>query len=307
MNIRSIVRLLFWAGYSTVVVGGTPVSSPLGFQITIPDGFENRPDLEQGKQVLAYERKERGGQFPTMIVVTRLHGVIGNERIDEDDIKAAFPEASAFYEKWRGLDVFTMRVPQTVDGRRTVGLQRPDPARRRGGAARRRRRAGAEEELRALLQTLLADFDGHSNLLNDAERSDRMVYLLVGLIVTGLIAVAGWSRHDREAKEAAARAGASLPPKVSHADKYVGRSMLIGAGIGAVVGAVWMYLDVMPNWAGALGGALLGGLGGLFAGLPIELLTALVIRPGSKGEASKPSSDDALWASADIFGAKQGR
>ncbi len=295
------------------------VNNSLGFRFNIPDGFIREESRATGKMLHVFRRPAPGNGQDTYIVVSRLDGTIGREKISAKQAAVIRPGMTILSEKWRGFDVEVFRIADAVDGRQTVRLHAQIPLAGEAIQVGVMGDLSAEPELQILLHGLLDHLEGHSNWLGVSERSDRVLYLVSGGIVAILVFALGRLRMSRErnapetviGRKFLAGGGASCsvcgahlpklgavkckvcdaPQKSSNStERRVGKCMLWGLACGAVLGGMWGYDFVAREWAGALGGALVMSLLGMLLGLIAGLVGVLVRRLTGKSEAAASST-----------------
>ncbi|WP_161967505.1 hypothetical protein [Fimbriiglobus ruber] len=104
-----LVLVYLPAGYA----GETVANPQLGFRLSVPDGFVREPERVQGQVVYAFQRPPEGEQkVGTFIVVSRLGGVIGREKLDPKVIASKNPQVSLTSERWKAFDIEVFRVPE---------------------------------------------------------------------------------------------------------------------------------------------------------------------------------------------------
>jgi hypothetical protein len=277
------------------------VNRTFGFEMRIPAGFIREDSLATGKVIYVFRRPAQGERQETFILVSRLEGTIGREKITPQQASAAKPGMSIYSEQWHGLEVEAFRIANVVGGRPTLRLHAQIPL---AGEAIQVGIIGdesAEPELRTLLHQLLTHLEGRSNWLNNAERNDRVLFLAAGGAIVLLVLALGYARRTRERRNSdlvdrtlsASGAVCSVcispvhkakanqcsvcgaPQKSSsNTERLVGRSMLYGMACGTVLGGMWGYDFIAKGSAGALGGALVMSIPGMLLGLVAGLFWA---------------------------------
>jgi hypothetical protein len=173
--------------------------SQFGYSFTVPDGFVPAPDKVRGKIIHAFRRPAASGQFGTLLVVSRMNGILDRRGIDTSEAARISPSMTVSTEKWQGFDVSLLRLPQVAEGRQVVFLNAQIPL---AGEAIQVTVAGdesRERELHGLLRTVLSGLEGRSNWLDTSERTDRAIYVLIGAGVAVLVWRLGKTRKIAKA------------------------------------------------------------------------------------------------------------
>jgi hypothetical protein len=181
------VCLVFILGLAAAALGaGEAVSHPqLGFRLTVPDGFKPAPERIQGKVLYAYQREAAAGQpVGTFLLVSRLGGVLGREKITPQQIAAANPRVTVIDDKWKGFDVQVFRVPEEADGVQMLTFNAQVPLKPEAVQVTVIGEAAREAELRGVLRSALDGLDGETNWLTDKQRMDSLTDGMAQLIVT---------------------------------------------------------------------------------------------------------------------------
>jgi len=172
---------------------GEVVSHPqLGLRLSVPDGFVQDPDRVQGQVVYAFQRPPAGEQkLGTFIVVSRLGGVLGREKLDPREVASKSPNVSLTNEKWKGFDLEVFRVPEQAGELRLLTFNAQVPLKPEAVQVAVIGEAGGEAELRNILQSVLSNLDGQTNWLNTEQRVNRLAEGTTRLAITvGVLVVA---------------------------------------------------------------------------------------------------------------------
>ena len=323
MRIRSVrlFALLILALAPAAVVAEELVDTQFGFRLSVPSGFQRDDSLVKGHLIYAFRRAGVAGGQDTFLIISRLEGTIGREKISSKQAAAIKPGMSVLPEKWQGFDIEVFRIADSVDGRNTLRLHAQIPLAREAIQVGVVGDQSAEPELRFLLHDVLDHLEGHSNWLIASERSDRVLYLVAGGAVAILVFALGRLRMSRErgtpnlignrtllagGVAVCTICGAPLPkvgvtrcsvcgaPQKSpkSAERLVGRGMLLGMACGTVLGGMWGYDYIAKEWAGALGGALVMSIPGMLLGLVAGLVRVAIRRFSGRSDSTSSSS----WA-----------
>ncbi|HTU88848.1 MAG TPA: hypothetical protein VMF69_02015 [Gemmataceae bacterium] len=168
-----LVCLLFPLTSAPLVAGETVSNRQLGFRLTVPDGFVEDPEMVQGKVVCAFQRAPTANQkMATFIVVTRLGGVLGREKLDPKEFAPLFPHVTIVTEKWREFDIEVFRVPEAFD---LVTFNAQVPLKPEAVQIGVTGEAARENELRGELRYVLGSLEGSTNWLNTNQRVSKLV------------------------------------------------------------------------------------------------------------------------------------
>jgi hypothetical protein len=204
-----------------LAAASTVSDSKRAFSFTLPEDYvENPGGTHEPKLSLAFARGEAGEPGFAMLQVAALGGTIGRGKLDpkiveraaHDSVRGSGVEITNFeyrQAKWQGfeLELLVTRLKREGQALLTLGTQVP-----LAKEAIQINLAGSEADEARLLadfQTVLASFEGKSNWLTDAERSERLgkgAGTIVGF-VAGLAAVVFFLlRQRRRAKARQPRA-----------------------------------------------------------------------------------------------------
>jgi hypothetical protein len=171
----AILAVLLALLTSTLRAGETVSHKQLGLRLTVPDGFVQTPDHVQGKVIYAFQRPPKEGrEVGTLILVSRLGGVLDRKKPDPQQIAAENPQVTFTTEKWKSFDVDVSRVPEQIGEVQTVTFNVLVPLMPEAIQIAVVDEARDEEELRGILRELLANLEGNSNWLTEEERSERL-------------------------------------------------------------------------------------------------------------------------------------
>jgi len=199
------------AGYS----GETVAHPQLGLRLTVPDGFAQDPERVQKQVVYAFQRPPEGQQkFGVFIVVSRLGGVLGREKLDPKGIASKNPHVTLTTEKWKDFDIDVFRVPEQAGELRLLTFNAQVPLKPEAVQVSVIGEASREAELRGTLQSVLSNLDGQTNWLNTEQRVSRLAEGLTGLAIAAgalvVIAVVIWRAvHGRKKSRGRTEPGAA--------------------------------------------------------------------------------------------------
>lgn len=177
------MKSVFWTSLAAaalsphlLVAAETVDDRTLKFRLSVPDGFVADPDKVNGDTVHAFQRSPEGDQrVGVFVLITRLGGVIGREKLDIKDIAGRNPEVTVQAARWRGFDIEVIRVPEEIQGVRLVTLNAQVPLRPQAIQVGVVAEASREEEARQVLDAVLERLDGETNWLTQQERVNRAV------------------------------------------------------------------------------------------------------------------------------------
>jgi hypothetical protein len=136
----------------------------LGFTVDIPEGFEPDPAVLGANRDFAhaFAKDDPAGGLSTIIVIERMRGTIGRERLDPGKLPPGF-KGKLFTARWNGFDVEATEVPEELNGVPTVNYNAQVPLKREAVQLRVVGPRSKDKELRALLDQLLAGLKGETN------------------------------------------------------------------------------------------------------------------------------------------------
>lgn len=137
----------------------------LGFSLTIPDQFQRDAQLVAANPdfVHGFRRPGTSG-VDTMVIVERMRGTIGRERLDPSKAPPGF-KGRVLTVYWQGFELDALEVPEQVDGTSVVNYNVQVPLK---PEAIQIRVVGAPDDapqMRALLAGILGSLNGESNWL----------------------------------------------------------------------------------------------------------------------------------------------
>jgi hypothetical protein len=169
-----LVCILAAAEFAPGVAGEVVADGEFGFRLTIPDGFVKVPDKVQGDVLYAFMRPPAGdAKMGTVILVSRLRGVLGREKIAKQ-MAAKNPQIAVLEERWQEFDIEVFRVPEQVGDLKVVTFNAQVPLKPEAVQIGVFGEATRDNELRDLLQSLLSERDGETNWLTMQEREQRI-------------------------------------------------------------------------------------------------------------------------------------
>lgn len=181
MHLRKnvLLCLIFQLTSAALVAGETVSNRQLGYRLSVPDGFVQDPEMVQGKVVCAFQRSPTANQkMGTFILVTRLGGVLGREKLDRKEVAALNPHITIITEKWKEFDIEVFRVPEAFD---LLTFTAQVPLKPEAVQISVTGEAARENELRSELRYVLGSLEGSTNWLNTNQRVSRLVKAIAGL------------------------------------------------------------------------------------------------------------------------------
>jgi hypothetical protein len=177
--------------------GETVSDDKLGLRLTVPDGFARDPARVKGKVIHTFHRPASGKEkFGTFIVVSRLGGLLGREKLDPKEFAAQSPRATLEGEKWKEFDIEVFRVPEEQDGVSVLTFNAQVPLKPEAVQVAVIGDADREDELRGVLRSTLDGLEGETNWLSTRKRvallTEGVVRLALTVVVVAVIAVVIW-------------------------------------------------------------------------------------------------------------------
>jgi len=199
MRIIRAVTMLLVGG---VAAGRSQVrNDELGYTLTPPPGFQEFPEGLSQKDVVGCwtEATPASADGAIVLCIQRMRGTLPREAMRQADVPA--PTQVVSY-KWKGFDINGLRTLTEQNGRPVFVLVAQVPLRRE--AVQLFAGGPADQETRAqeIMMATLATFEGETNWLTSAQRSERLgrgVGTLLALVVAAVVV-----RIWRKRREAAA-------------------------------------------------------------------------------------------------------
>jgi len=165
--------------------GETVSNQPLGFRLSVPDGFVQDPTKAQGDIVFAFMRPAApGDKANSGIMVSRMRGVIGREKIDPKLMATKAPKVTVVTEKWKDFEIEVTRVPEEFGALKVVTFNAQVPLKPEAIQISVVGETARENELRSALRTVLATLEGQTNWLTTGERINRGTIGIAKMAVT---------------------------------------------------------------------------------------------------------------------------
>jgi len=164
----------------------------LAFTIDIPEGFEPDPAMLAAKAdfVHAFAKDDPAGGLSTIIIIERMRGTIGRERLDPAKLPPGF-KGKLFTAKWNGFDVEATEVAEELNGVPTVNYNAQVPLKREAVQLRVVGPRSKDKELRALLDQLLAGLKGETNWTTLPAPSAAAGALKRNSVIAGVVVCTG--------------------------------------------------------------------------------------------------------------------
>ncbi len=166
------------------------------FSMTIPDGFERLAQLPPGKPnwLYGFVKKEPSGVWVS-IVVERMRGTIGRERLDPQDLPAG-SHARLHTVRWRGFDIDAIETPEESGGLALVTINAQVPLKPEAIQVSVVGPGDRRDESLALVNRLLSGLHGESNWLGSVAprglaNSPNYGWLLLAAAAAGGVGVFG--------------------------------------------------------------------------------------------------------------------
>jgi hypothetical protein len=142
--------------------------STLHFSLTIPDGFVRDPQLAAAQPDFLYAfRKVESGDIGVVIIIERMRGTIGRERLDASKLPRGFI-GKVFTIRWHEFHLDAVEVPEEVGGIATINYNVQIPLKREAIQLRVLGRRDRMEQLLQLTNNLLDSLQGESNWLRSS-------------------------------------------------------------------------------------------------------------------------------------------
>jgi hypothetical protein len=172
----AVVSCVLLSFFPAALKAGEEVwNKELLFHFTVPDGFRPVPAKVQRTILYAFQRPSKDADEPgTLILISRLGGVLDRKRIDPQEVAAKNPQVTVGTEKWKSFEIDVVRVPEQLLGTPWVTYNAQVPLKPEAIQVSVSGRGSEETELKSLLQEVLRDLDGHSNWLTTQERFLRL-------------------------------------------------------------------------------------------------------------------------------------
>jgi hypothetical protein len=165
--------------------GETVSNQPLGFRLSVPDGFVQDPTKARGDILFAFMRPAApGDKANSGIMVSRMRGVMGREKIDPKLIATKAPKITVVTEKWKDFEIEVTRVPEEFGPVKVVTFNAQVPLKPEAIQISVVGETARENELRSALRTVLATLDGQTNWLTTDERINRGTIGIAKMAIT---------------------------------------------------------------------------------------------------------------------------
>jgi hypothetical protein len=165
----------------------------LKFSLVIPDGFVRDPQLAQAQRDFVYAfRKAEPQDIGVVIIIERMRGTIGRERLDTSKMPPGFA-GRVLTVRWRDFDIDALEVPEEVNGIETVNFNVQVPLKPEAIQIRVVGRRDRKDQLLQLTNSLLASLQGESNWLRSSAppalaQSSSYGWLILAACAIGIIA-----------------------------------------------------------------------------------------------------------------------
>lgn len=192
---RSLLFLLVCLCIFLSNARGEQITDPnLKFSLTVPDGFVRDETLARSRPDFLYAfRKTEPDDIGEVIILERMNGTIGREKLTLRDMPAGF-SGRLFTVRWHDFDVEAVEVPEELGETKMVNYNVQVPLKPKALQLRVLGRRDRSDELLGLTNTLLATLQGDSNWANSASASSVLQspnYGLVILIVSIICVIGG--------------------------------------------------------------------------------------------------------------------
>ena len=174
-------------------------NAQLGYELTVPDGFVDFPDGRASSPDVVEcwtEDEAVSTQGAMVLCIQRMHGVLGREKLSGADLPVGSQLTTL---RWRDFDIAGIRSRAERDEGPLFVLAAQVPLKPEAVQLTYAGPADQEARIDSLMQVTLASFQGKSNWLTSAERSER-IGKSVGIWIS--IAFAGgvvWYMRKRRA------------------------------------------------------------------------------------------------------------
>lgn len=194
MRLPGIKALVIVLAFASAVYTGETVTHPqLGFRLSVPDGFAQDPERVQKPVIYSFQLPPKGDQkLGVFIVVSRLGGVLGREKLDPKLLASKSPLVTLTTEPWKDFDIEVVRIPEKTGDLQIVTFNAQVPLKPEAVQVAVIGEESRETELRSILRSVLGNLDGQTNWLNTEQRVGRMSRGLGQLAGTiGVLTVVG--------------------------------------------------------------------------------------------------------------------
>jgi hypothetical protein len=156
------LAMLLWSGS---LHAGEQISDPrFNLQFTVPDGFFPHPKKSQGDVIYSYFRPmSEEQQLATVIVISRMRGIVSQDRFGLTDEAKQNPGAAVLPGTWKQFDIEVARVPGLIEGIKVVSLNAILPLTPEAIQIQVLGEETRENELKQTLRDLLRSMEGSSN------------------------------------------------------------------------------------------------------------------------------------------------
>ncbi len=168
-------------------------NADFGFSITIPDDFQPDPEVAATNAdfIHAFTRADPDGGLATIIILERMRGRIGREKLDPAKLPPGF-KGSVFTARWNDFEIEAIELPELLNGVPTINYNAQVPLKPEAIQVRVVGPQSRQAELRALLDQLLASLQGDSNWLRSSAppalaASRHYTTMLVTALVVGIV------------------------------------------------------------------------------------------------------------------------
>jgi hypothetical protein len=165
----------------------------LKFSLIIPDGFVRDSQLAGAQPDFVYAfRKTEPPEIGVVIIIERMRGTIGRERLDASKMPRGFT-GKVLSVRWHDFDLDALEVPEEVSGVATVNYNVQVPLKPEAIQIRVVGRRDRKDQLLQLTNNLLRDLQGESNWLRSSAppalaQSSNYGSLILAVCGIGIIA-----------------------------------------------------------------------------------------------------------------------
>jgi hypothetical protein len=165
---RAFVVVIFVAAWTArFAAAGEVKDATLRLSITIPDGFEPEPSITtlRPEIPLAFRQAREGEDIGRFVMIERLRGTLGRERLDQSQLPSTF-HGRMFRMQWKEFEVEAFEVFESAEALESVTYNVQVPLAPNAVQIKVLGLRKDAAELEALTRSLVASVDGDTNWIS---------------------------------------------------------------------------------------------------------------------------------------------